>query len=160
MYEYEVKLHWSEDDGVFVAEAPDLPGCMAHGETEEAAREQIGQAMELWLDTARELGDPIPAPKTDWLTGWAGPDSPICRYARDETQRALDAYRSQRSLVDEQANQEQDKAQGGYAERQIVELVQNAGDQLARSGDRIKVYLTRTHLYVADDGWPIDKEGA
>ena len=160
MYEYEVELHWSEDDGVFVAEAPELPGCMAHGETEEAAREQIGQAMDLWIDTAREFGDPIPEPKVGRLAPWAGPDSPIGRYIRDETARTLDAYRSQPSLVDEQANQEQDKARGGYADRQIVELVQNAGDQLTCSGDRIKICLTRTHLYVADDGSSIDEEGA
>ena len=160
MYEYEVKLHWSEDDGGFVAEAPELPGCIAHGETEEAAREQIGQAMELWLDTAREFGDPIPAPNAGRLTDWAGSDSPICSYIREETNRTLAAYRSQPSLIDEHANQEQDKARGGYAERQVVELVQNAGDQLTRSGDRIKIFLTRTHLYVADDGCPIDEEGA
>ena len=160
MCEYEVKLHWSKDDGVFVAEAPELPGCMAHGETEEAAREQIGQAMELWLDTAREFGDPIPEPEISRLTQWAGPDSPIGSYICEETKRTLDSYRSQPSLVDEHANQEQDKARGGYADRQIVELVQNAGDQLTCSGDRIKIRLTRTHFYVADDGCAIDEEGA
>ena len=54
-------------DGVFVAEAPELPGCMAHGDTQEAALKNINQAMELWVDTAREFGDPIPQPKGDRL---------------------------------------------------------------------------------------------
>ncbi len=53
MYKYEVILYWSKADGVFVAEAPELPGCMAHGDTQEAALKNINQAMELWVDTAR-----------------------------------------------------------------------------------------------------------
>lgn len=63
MHEYEAIVRWSADDGVYVAEAPELPGCMAHGATPEEARMRIAEAMQLWLDTAREFGDPIPAPK-------------------------------------------------------------------------------------------------
>jgi predicted RNase H-like HicB family nuclease len=48
---------------VFVAEVPELPGCMAHGDTQEAALANVKQAMQLWLDTAREFGDPVPEPK-------------------------------------------------------------------------------------------------
>lgn len=63
MHEYEAIVRWSADDGVYVAEAPELPGCMAHGATPEEARKRIAEAMQLWLDTAREFGDRIPTPK-------------------------------------------------------------------------------------------------
>ena len=92
---------------------------------------------------------------------WAGPDGPIGVYVRTESERALAAYRSQPSRVDEDANREQDTAPGGYARRQIVELVQNASDQLTKAGGaRIGILLTATHLYVADNGCPIDEPGA
>ena len=60
-------LYWSRIDGVFVAEVPELPGCMAHGDTQEAALGNVNQAMELWIDTARDSGDPIPEPKGERL---------------------------------------------------------------------------------------------
>ncbi len=63
MHKYEILIYWSNEDGVYVAEAPELPGCMAHGDSEEVALENIGQAVELWLEAAREFGDPIPEPK-------------------------------------------------------------------------------------------------
>jgi predicted RNase H-like HicB family nuclease len=63
MLPYEVILYWSAEERVFVAEVPELPGCMAHGDTQEAALANIKQAMQLWIDTAREFGDPIPEPK-------------------------------------------------------------------------------------------------
>ena len=63
MFKYEVILYWSDEDQVFVAEVPELAGCMAHGETQEAALKNVNEAVELWLDTAREFGDPIPQPK-------------------------------------------------------------------------------------------------
>ena len=91
---------------------------------------------------------------------WAGVESPVSTYILRESERALGAYRSQPSLVDEHANQERATARGGYAHRQIVELVQNGADQLADTGGRIRILLTPTHLYVADDGRPLDTEGA
>ena len=63
MYLYEVIIFWSDEDGVFVAEVPELAGCVAHGATQEEALENSKQAAQLWLDTAREFGDPIPEPK-------------------------------------------------------------------------------------------------
>lgn len=45
------------------AQIPELPGCMAHGETQEVALEQIHEAINLWIETAREYNDPIPEPK-------------------------------------------------------------------------------------------------
>lgn len=63
MFKYQVILYWSDDDAAFVAEAPELPGCRAHGGTQEAALQNLRQAMELWIDTAREFGDPVPEPR-------------------------------------------------------------------------------------------------
>ena len=60
---YEIILYWSNEDQVFIAETPELPGCMAHGDTQEAALANIKEAMQLWLDTAEEHGDEIPQPK-------------------------------------------------------------------------------------------------
>lgn len=63
MDRYEVIIYWSDDDGAYVAEVPELPGCIAHGSSREEALSSIGEAMSLWLDTARECGDAIPEPK-------------------------------------------------------------------------------------------------
>ena len=63
MNKYEVIIYWSEEDGAFVAEVPELPGCAAHGPTQEAALASAQEAIRLWLDTAKEFGDPIPEPK-------------------------------------------------------------------------------------------------
>ena len=60
MYKYEVILYWSSEDEAYV---PELPGCMAHGPTQEAALRQAQEAIALWIDTAREHGDAIPEPK-------------------------------------------------------------------------------------------------
>ena len=67
MHKYEIIIYWSNEDDAYVAEAPELPGCSAHGDSQEAALEQIGQAIDLWLETAREFGDPIPEPKGERL---------------------------------------------------------------------------------------------
>jgi predicted RNase H-like HicB family nuclease len=63
MYKYEVIIYWSTEDNVFVAEVPELPGCMAHGDTYELALSSTQEAIGLWIDTAKEFGDPIPEPK-------------------------------------------------------------------------------------------------
>lgn len=63
MEHYEIILYWSAEDTVFIAEVPDLPGCMAHGDTQEAALANVKEAMHLWIETAREFGDPIPEPR-------------------------------------------------------------------------------------------------
>ena len=63
MYKYEAILYWSNEDDAFVAEVPELPGCMGHGASQEAALKQVKKAIDLWLDTAREFDDPIPEPK-------------------------------------------------------------------------------------------------
>jgi predicted RNase H-like HicB family nuclease len=63
MYKYEIIMYWSNEDNAYVAEVPELPGCMAHGSTQEDALMNINEAMELWLDVALDHMDPIPEPK-------------------------------------------------------------------------------------------------
>jgi predicted RNase H-like HicB family nuclease len=60
---YEVIIYWSQADDAFIAEMPELPGCMADGETPQAALEQIQVIAREWIETAKELGRPIPEPK-------------------------------------------------------------------------------------------------
>ena len=67
MHKYEIIIYWSNEDEVFIAEVPELPGCMAHGDDQEDALRNIKDAMQLWIDTARELGDPVPQPKGERL---------------------------------------------------------------------------------------------
>ncbi len=63
MLKYEIILYWSDEDKIFVAEAPELPGCMSHGNNQEDALKNINDAIQLWLDTAKENGDTVPEPK-------------------------------------------------------------------------------------------------
>jgi len=63
MHYYETIRFWSDDDEAFIPEVPELPGCTAHGTTQREALESVNMAVELWLETAREHGDPIPQPK-------------------------------------------------------------------------------------------------
>lgn len=63
MTRYEVIIYWSDEDGAFIAEAPELPGCAADGPTREAALRNLEVVIEEWIETARSLGRPIPQPK-------------------------------------------------------------------------------------------------
>ena len=63
MSKYELIIYWSAEDKAFVVDVPELPGCAAHGATQEEALASAQQAIQLWLETAREFGDPIPEPK-------------------------------------------------------------------------------------------------
>ena len=67
MHKYEIILYWSNEDRALVAEVPELPGCMAHGDTQEAALRNVNEAMDFWIDTAREVGTPVPQPKGERL---------------------------------------------------------------------------------------------
>ena len=62
-YKYELIVFWSAEDGAFVVDVPELPGCMAHGGTPNEAVAQAQEAIALWIDTARELGRAVPEPK-------------------------------------------------------------------------------------------------
>ena len=63
MNHYEIIIYWSDEDQAFLAEAPELPGCMAHGNSYEEALRNVRDAMAFWIDVAREQGESIPAPK-------------------------------------------------------------------------------------------------
>lgn len=63
MLNYEIILYWSAEDGIYIAEVPELPGCSAHGDSQQSALASAQEAMQLWIDTAREFGDAIPEPK-------------------------------------------------------------------------------------------------
>ncbi len=63
MYQYEVILSWSNEDNRYIAEVPELAGCMADGETMAEALENIHTVMEEWIETAQIMGKDIPEPK-------------------------------------------------------------------------------------------------
>ena len=63
MLKYEIILYWSDIDQVVIAEVPELPGCMTHGDTYEEALAMAQEAMQGWIEVARELGRPVPEPK-------------------------------------------------------------------------------------------------
>jgi predicted RNase H-like HicB family nuclease len=63
MYKYEVIVYWSKDDEAFIAEVPELAGCMADGATYEEAIRNVQVVIGEWIETARALGRAIPEPK-------------------------------------------------------------------------------------------------
>lgn len=63
MSKYEVILYWSDEDDAFIAEVPELPGCKADGRTHREALENVEVIVREWIETARDLGRPIPEPK-------------------------------------------------------------------------------------------------
>ena len=105
---------------------------------------------------------------------WAGPDGELGRWIVEESRKTLESYRAQPNLVAEHANVELDTASGGYRHRQLFELIQNSADALcpdacdeetggeatAGGPGRIEVRLTTRYLYCADNGEPIDTDGA
>ena len=62
-HKYEVILYWSEEDQAFIAEVPELAGCVADGETQKEALENVQVIVQEWIETATELGRNIPEPK-------------------------------------------------------------------------------------------------
>ncbi len=60
---YELIIYWSDVDQSFIVEVPELPGCMADGETYEQAVANAQRVIAEWIETARELGRPVPEPK-------------------------------------------------------------------------------------------------
>lgn len=63
MNRYEIILYWSEEDGSFIAQVPELPGCAADGATYSEALSNVEIVISEWIETAKELGRPIPQPK-------------------------------------------------------------------------------------------------
>ncbi len=60
---YEMIIYWSDEDDAFIAEVPELPGCAADGATHQEALANVEAVIQEWIETARELGRPIPEPK-------------------------------------------------------------------------------------------------
>ena len=63
MSKYEIIIYWSKDDDAYVAEVPELPGCMADGSTYQEALANAEVIISEWIETAREIGRIIPEPK-------------------------------------------------------------------------------------------------
>ncbi len=63
MIRYEVIIYWSDEDKAFIAEVPELPGCVADGATYQEALANAEVVIQEWIETARELGRVIPEPK-------------------------------------------------------------------------------------------------
>ena len=63
MAKYEVIIYWSEQDQALIAEVPELPGCAADGQTYQEALANVQVVIQEWIETAKELGRPIPEPK-------------------------------------------------------------------------------------------------
>lgn len=64
MYRYEIVIRWSEEDDAYVAEVPELPECYANGRTYREALENVQPVIAGWIENAKALGRPVPAPKT------------------------------------------------------------------------------------------------
>lgn len=60
MHKYEIIIYWSDEDGAFIAEVPELPGCAAHGDRADSALAKCQEAIELWTSTAKEFGRVVP----------------------------------------------------------------------------------------------------
>lgn len=60
---YEIIIFWSYEDNAFIAEVPELPGCMADGKTYQEALENVEQIIDEWIETAIKLGRSLPQPK-------------------------------------------------------------------------------------------------
>jgi predicted RNase H-like HicB family nuclease len=63
MIKYEVIIYWSDEDEAFIAEVPELSGCMADGSSYQEALANVEVVIQEWIETAKELGRPIPEPK-------------------------------------------------------------------------------------------------
>ena len=63
MHKYEIVIYWSEEDNAFIAEVPELPGCMADGESYNDALKNVQTIISEWTETAKKLGRKIPMAK-------------------------------------------------------------------------------------------------
>jgi len=106
-------------------------------------------------------GAEINLPASDAKPDWKGPEERLGTFIVEESRKNLSAYREQHRRVDEDANTEEDIVGGGYAHRQLFELVQNSADAVsdAPDGTSVLIRLTERFLYCADDGSPIDEGG-
>lgn len=66
-YKYEIIIYWSKDDKAYIAEVPELPGCMFDGQTYKEALENVERIIDEWIETAKKLKRVIPAAKENKL---------------------------------------------------------------------------------------------
>ncbi len=109
-------------------------------------------------------GVELSLPVSDAKPDWEGPKGSLGRFIVEESKNTLASYRAQPIRVDEDVITEDDIAGGGYACRQLFELVQNSADALldapkGTKGESILIRLTERFLYCADNGAPIDRDG-
>ncbi len=62
-HRYQINLYWTDEDQAYIAEVPELPGCVADGATYEEALNNVAAVIDEWIETAKELRRPIPEPK-------------------------------------------------------------------------------------------------
>ena len=62
-FKYEVIIYWSQEDKAFIAEVPELPGCVADSQNYQEALDNVGLIVQEWIETAKQLGRNIPKPK-------------------------------------------------------------------------------------------------
>jgi len=60
---YEIIIYWSEEDNYYLAEVPELAGCMSNGDSYQSALKNVEKIIEEWIEVAEDLGRPIPKPK-------------------------------------------------------------------------------------------------
>ena len=63
MNKYEIIIYWNETDKIFIAEIPELKGCIAHGQSQDEALKEVSIVAEEWMEIAKEKGWEIPQPK-------------------------------------------------------------------------------------------------
>lgn len=92
---------------------------------------------------------------------WSGLKGTLGQFISEESEKTLSAYEAQPNLIREHANQEHDTSRGGYAHRQLFELIQNSADAHSRTAPQgqIQIHLTEGFLYCADDGLPLNESG-
>lgn len=69
MHKYEVIIYWSEEDNAYIAEVPELPGCMADGATYQKALKNVEVIIDEWIETAKSMRREIPVPKGKLVYG-------------------------------------------------------------------------------------------
>ena len=114
----------------------------------------------LWRDPISNVSSGQEAPENS--ERWLGPDSALGQFVLRESETRLEGYRLNRGDIEEHAAIEQSVIDGGYGHRQMFELIQNAADAI-RAADitgRVESRLTPEWLYVANEGRPVDEEGA
>src|SRR3954453_3138288 len=90
---------------------------------------------------------------------WQGPDAEVGRHIAGLNERCLSAYRANPALVEEHANAERIQTEGGYGRPQAWELIQNGADEMLNEPGEVHVVLTDAHLYCANQGRPVSREG-